>query len=218
MKRVIVLVVFLVPLAAHGWTLAGDRRIAAAGAKLGPPDLLLLIKKFNKDYARGIEHAASAEPRDAHGADLAARIESQSDKVIGMFKANSSMAGTIEQLGVLAHLVGDANNPFHVGKTHDASHADFERYFETRMTKFPLVYYGREKNFRMPLFLERTIGRTAKLAPLVNDAYAGGDSQTFDDHSTAFGVASLCYSHAVTDTANLFAYIWKESGGYVGKN
>jgi len=217
-KRTLFLVIILIAAHAHAWTLAGDRRIAAAGAKLGPPDLLLLIKKFNKDYARGIEQAESAEPRDAHTTDLKARIEGQSEKIIGMFKANRSMRETIEQLGVLAHLVGDANNPFHAGGANAASHADFERYFEMRMTKFPLVYYGRERNFRMAAFLDRTLERTAKLAPLVNEEYERGDSQTFDDHSTAFGVASLCYSHAVTDTANLFAYIWKESGGYVAKN
>jgi hypothetical protein len=202
-----------VPLAAHAWTLAGDRRIAAAGAKLGPPDLLLVIKKFNKDYARGIESAG-----DRQNADLKGTIEKQTQKVIAMFRANKAMGATIEQLGILAHLIGDANNPFHVTGGDASSHADFERYFENRMRKFPLVYYGAERNIRLGAFLDRTLERTAKLAPLVGEEYERGDSQTFDDHSTAFGVASLCYSHAVTDTANLFTYIWKQSGGFVGKN
>ena len=42
-----------------------------------------------------------------------------------------------------------------------------------------------------------------------------GNSATFDDRSTAFGVASVCYSHAVTDVANLQVFIWKEAGGSV---
>jgi len=204
-----------VPLVAQAWTLAGDRRIAAAGAKLGPPDLLLVIKKFNRSYARGIESAAAAEPLDSHTSDLKPRIESETAKIIAMFKANQSMAATVEQLGALAHLIGDANNPFHVSRRNATAHADFERYFETRMQKFPLVYYGVERNFRLSPFVDRTLARTAKLAPLVDEEYAHGDSRTFDDHSTAFGVASLCYSHAVTDTANLFAHIWKEAGGIV---
>jgi hypothetical protein len=37
----------------------------------------------------------------------------------------------------------------------------------------------------------------------------------FDDRSTAFGVASLCYSHAVSDAVNLYYYIWREAGGDV---
>ena len=40
-------------------------------------------------------------------------------------------------------------------------------------------------------------------------------SSDFDDRSTAFGVASVCYSHAVTDLVNLYFYIWKEAGGDV---
>jgi len=35
----------------------------------------------------------------------------------------------------------------------------------------------------------------------------------FDDHSTAFGVASLAFSHAVTDVASVLRYIWLRAGG-----
>ena len=30
-----------------------------------------------------------------------------------------------------------------------------------------------------------------------------------------FGIASVCYSRAVTDLVNLYYYIWKEAGGDV---
>ena len=48
--------------------------------------------------------------------------------------------------------------------------------------------------------------------------FRGGHRRTsseFDDRSTAFGVASICYSHAITDIVNLYYYIWKEGGGDV---
>jgi len=200
---------------AHAWTLKGDRRIAAAGAKLAPPDLLLVIKKFNKDYARGIAGAVAAEPHDAHGAELRARIDAQSKKVIAMLKANQPMSAVVEQLGVLAHLVANANNPFHVSDDNAASHDDFESYFEARMEKFPLVFYGPESNLKLTSYLDRILSRTTRFVPLMREEYGRGNSQTFDDHSTAFGVASVCYSHAVTDTANVFSYIWREAGGLV---
>ena len=59
------------------------------------------------------------------------------------------------------------------------------------------------------------LSRTAAFTPLIAEEYRRGDSASFDDLSTAFGVASVCYSHAVTDTANLFTYIWREAGGVV---
>jgi hypothetical protein len=40
-------------------------------------------------------------------------------------------------------------------------------------------------------------------------------STDFDDRSTAFGVASVCYSHAVTDLVNLYYHIWRQAGGDV---
>jgi hypothetical protein len=214
-KRIILLAVFLVPLTAHAWTLAADRHIASEGAKLAPPDLLYVIKKFNKEYARGIEKAERSEPQDEHTAELRKHIEEKTKTIIAMLKANQPMHATVEQLGVLAHLIGDANNPFHVAGANPTAHADFERYFEMRMRKFPLVDYGREPNLRLEPYVDGMLARTAKLTARVDEEYGRGNSQTFDDHSTAFGVASISYSHAVTDIANLFAYIWKQSGGII---
>src|SRR5438552_2972768 len=53
----------LLPFNAHAWTLPADRQIASAGAKLSPPDLYLVIKDFNRDYARGIEKGVAEEGR-----------------------------------------------------------------------------------------------------------------------------------------------------------
>ena len=35
----------------------------------------------------------------------------------------------------------------------------------------------------------------------------------FDDRSTAFGVGSLAFSHAVTDVTLVLRYIWLAAGG-----
>ncbi len=203
MKRLL-LILLLLPFNAHAWTLAGDRQIASASAKLAPPDLYLVIKSFNHEYARGIEKALAEEGQ--HGA-LRQRIENETRNVISMLKANEPMSAVVERLGVLAHLVGDANNPYR--------NDDYAHYFELRMMKFPTVFYGPDPHFRLGPFLDRTLARTANFTPLVVDEYTRGASASFDDHSTAFGVASVCYSHSVTDTANLFTYIWRESGGVV---
>jgi len=202
-KRLL-LILALFPFTAHAWTLAADRQIATAGAKLAPPDLYLIIKGFDRDYARGIEKALAEEGR--HGA-LRERIESETGGVIAMLKANKPMSAVAERLGVLAHLVADANNPYRDD--------DYTHYFEMRIAKFPTVFYGSEPRLHLGIFLDRMISRTARFTPLVAEEYTRGSSASFDDHSTAFGVASVCYSHAVTDTANLFTYIWREAGGVV---
>src|SRR5690606_26320159 len=41
----------------------------------------------------------------------------------------------------------------------------------------------------------------------------GPGIRNFDDRSSAFGIAALSYSGAVTDAARLFRYIWIAAGG-----
>jgi hypothetical protein len=132
------------------------------------------------------------------------------------------MNAIVERLGGLAHLVADANNPFHVANSDarlTASKGDFEHYFERRLPKFPTVFYGLDPQFRLGAYLDRTFARSAKFYPLVASEYfrngARRTSATFDDRSTAFGVASISYSRAVTDVVNLYYFIWKEAGGDV---
>jgi len=202
-KRLL-LIFALLPFNAHAWTLVADRQIAAAGAKLAPPDLYIVIKDFNRDYTRGIEKALAEEGN--HGV-LRERIDNETRGVIAMLKANEPMSAVVERLGFIAHLLTDANTP-------DAG-ADFTHYFESRITKFPTVFYGPEPRLRVGAFVDHIVSRTATFKPLVAEEYTRGDSASFDDRSTAFGVASVCYSHAVTDTANLFTHIWREAGGVV---
>jgi hypothetical protein len=208
MKRLIFLLLFLtIAIPAHAWTRAADERIAIKSAELGPPDLRLVIDRFRDDYLRGVESAPADRAR------LRARIEAETRATVQMIRTNKPMAQVVEHLGILARLVGDANNPFHQGDA--ANEADFARYFEMRLPRIPTVFYGVEHRFVLGSYLDRTFARTTKLAPLVAEEYTRGTSATFDDRSTAFGVASVCYSHAVTDIVNLHIHIWKEAGGNV---
>ena len=202
MKRLTLSLLFLTTaLPALAWTPAADHRIALKGAELGPPDLRLVIEQFRDDYLHGVE-----APIDR--AKLRPRIEAEARGIVQMIRTNKPMAMVVERLGMLSRLVSEANNPVQ-------GDADFERYFELRMKRFPTVFYGIDRRFALGSYLDRTFARTTRLAPLVAEEYTRGSSATFDDRSTAFGVASVCYSHAVTDTANLFTYIWRESGGVV---
>ena len=139
-----------------------------------------------------------------------------------MIRKGEPMPRVVERLGVIAHLVSDANNPFHIANDDprlDASHNDFEQYFERRMSKFATVFYGLDADFRIGPYLDKTFARTSRFYPLMGEEYfRSGERRTsaeFDDRSTAFGVAAVCYSHAVTDLVNLYYYIWREAGGDV---
>jgi hypothetical protein len=212
---------FLFPFTASAWTRTADFQIADRAARLAPHDLTTVIRRFSKYYAAGVDYGIKEEETDAHRSHLRDRIEKETRGVVGMMHSKQPMAQVVARLGLIAHLVGDANNPFHVDTDEalESSHADFEHYFERRMTRFPTVFYGLDSHFELPKYLQRTFKRTAGYAPLMTEEYFrdGGrhTSSEFDDRSTAFGVASICYSHAITDLVNLYYYVWEQSGGDV---
>ena len=228
MKRLAIALLFL-PITAHAWTRVSDQRIALKGAALAPPDLRLILTRFESEYKRGIERAESEEGTASHhyfvlskNGRLRERIERETRSAIASIRKGDAMPTVVERLGTLAHLVADANNPFN---TSDADsrlaplHDDFAQYFERKLSRFPTVFYGLEENFQLAPYLDRTIERSSKFYPLMSEEYFRDDtphtSADFDDRSTAFGVASVCYSHAVTDLVNVYYYIWKEAGGDV---
>jgi len=219
MKRLAPAIIFLVALSANAWTPAADRVIAIRAARLAPRDLRLLLDRLQRQYLEGIARGLAEEGVDIHHHHLRQRIESETKKTIVMLRTGQPMDEIVRRLGILAHLVGDANNPFHVGADTELepSRSDFEHYFEERLGHFPTVFYGLD--LRLGVVLDRTFARSARLAPLMNEEYfRGGARRTardFDDRSTAFGVASICYSHAVTDLVSIYYYIWREAGGDV---
>ena len=229
MRRLGIVLLLVFPLSASAWTRASDERIAKKSAALAPPDLRLLIERFEGDYKTGLTRAQAEETTDAHQffvlsreGQLRQRIERETRGTIDAIRTGDSMGFVVERLGTLAHLVADANNPFHVANDDPrltASHNDYEQYFERRLARFPTVFYGLDPKFQLGSYLDKTFRRTAKFYPLVAEEYfrtgTRRSSTEFDDRSTAFGVASICYSRAVTDLVNLYYYIWKEAGGDV---
>ena len=228
MKRFSIVPLFLgLALPAFGWTRTSDLRIAQKAAQLAPPDLQLVLQHLESDYRKGLEEAEADEGSSIHHyfvlsrtGKLRERIEGETQTIVRMIRTNKPMSSVVERMGLLAHLVADANNPFHVSNDDprlSVSHDDFEQYFERRLARFPTVFYGLDENFRLSSYLDQTFARTSSFYPLMSDEYFRGGvqhtSEDFDDRSTAFGVASVCYSHAVTDLVNLYYYIWKQAGG-----
>jgi hypothetical protein len=200
MKRAALLIVFLIPMTASAWTRAADQRIAKKAAALAPPDLRTVIELYHADYEKGLTRGTSGGP-------LRAQIEAETSAAIKSVHSRKPLSDLVEHLGVLAHLVADANTP---------ARGDFEHYFERSMPKFPTVFYGLDPHFNLQRHFDRTFSRTSNFNPLVESEYArAGSSGDFDDRSTAFGIASVCYSHSVTDLVNLYYFIWKEAGGDV---
>lgn len=220
----------LLPPGAFAWTPRTEARIADKAAQLAPPDLRLLLDRFAPDFERGLESFDSdpaVEARhtfvvSARRGALRADLQSEIDSAVRIMRRGGPIPDFVENLGRIAHLVGDANNPFHVANDPPRlmpSRADYEQFVDRRLEKFPTVFYGLEWPVNVGPYLERSMQRTAGYYSLLDEEYfrtgARRSASEFDDRSTGFGVASISYSHAVTDLVHVYYHIWKEAGGDV---
>lgn len=228
MRLLVPLLLAIVPsIASAAWPPSAVERIADKSVAMAPPDMRLVIDKYRPEFRDGMRSDDSHEARhtftvaSGRGA-LRTMIKSEVEGAIKMLRDRQAMRDVVARLGFIAHLVADANNPFHVASSDPrlvASQPDFESYFNRKLSKFPTVFYGLVQPLRLEEFIDVTLRRSASYYPLLSEEYFRyGERRTsaeFDDRSTAFGVASLSYSHAVTDLVNLYYYIWKEAGGDV---
>lgn len=226
----LIIALLLIPSIAFSWTTEADLRIARKAASLSPPDLrLLLLEKFNPEYQQAVRDASLDEASETHRyfvlsrkGKLDSKLQGEVRDTIKMIRSRAGLGEVVTKLGLIAHLVADANNPFHVSNS-DAnlavSQVDFEAYFERKLQRFPTVFYGLEPDFRLDRYLASTFDRSANFYPLLSEEYfrfgERRTSEDFDDRSTAFGIASVSYSHAVTDLVNIYFHIWREAGGDV---
>lgn len=227
MRLRFLILIALISGTAHAWPLSSLERIAKKSSDLAPPDVRLLVTKFAPEFRDGYTVDEGEEARHTfivaskRGA-LRNMIRDEVKTTVKMIRERHPMRDVVHKLGFIAHLVADANNPFHVANSDPrlvASQADFERYFDRKLTKFPTVFYGLQHPLDLEAYLDATLTRSASYYPLLSEEYFRfGERRTsaeFDDRSTAFGIASLSYSHAVTDVVNIYYYIWKEAGGDV---
>ncbi|MEO7973751.1 MAG: hypothetical protein ABIU84_09185, partial [Thermoanaerobaculia bacterium] len=136
----------------------------------------------------------------------------------------------VEHLGRISHFVADANLPLNTANTDPREGAyfrDFLEYADSARTRFAVVFYGLGPDWRGPRDVESwtrsTLARGRKLYPAIGEEYrrigatpgATGTSGVtrFDDRSTAFAVAALSYSHAVSDVARALRHVWLAAGG-----
>ncbi len=203
--------------------------IAEEAAHLAPPDLKRQLLKHVGELRRGTaapfgdgDATRHFENPDGSG-QLSRAIQAESERAIEAIRAQRPFAEIVYHLGVVAHYVADANNPLNASNVDGSERryfGDYLGYVETVSPRLPLVFYGfadRRLDRPMARLAARALARSRRLYPLVGEEYRRvrfrPGLSAFDDRSTAFALASLSFSHAVTDVAQAFHWIWLEGGG-----
>ena len=215
---------------AAAWTPTSQRTIAEEAARLAPPDLYRQLARHRVAYLQGVvdgfgerDPAAHAKNEDGSGR-LDDAITVAVDNAIRSITSHQPFQEISYRLGIVSHFLADANNPLNAAESDPEEpryYADFLSYLETSEPRVKIVFYGFRQSFEgsrdLPALIAEALARGRAFYPAVGREYRrvrfAPGREAFDDLSSAFGVASLAYSHAVSDIAEVLRYIWLEAGG-----
>lgn len=218
-------------LPAAAWTPATQEVIAREAARLAPPDLARQIEKHERELLAGAgapfqdgEPGRHFKNPDGTGS-LDRVIAAEVAATVEAIQAHRPFAEIVRQLGMVSHYMADANNPLNASAAdplEDRYFADYLHYSESTLSRLPLIFYGLEPALEedrqgVEALVSRTLRRSRQLYPLLGQEYRRVSFlpgvEAFDDRSTAFGVASLAFNHAVNDVALVMRHVWLQAGG-----
>jgi hypothetical protein len=214
----------------QAWTPVTQVEIAREAARLAPPDLARQIAKHQEEFEAGATDPFQESDPNRHSKNpdgsgtLDRAYLDEVDGAISAIRNHHPFEEVVRRLGKVSHWTADANDPLATSGTDPDEgryFVDYLRYAETAEPRFPLVFYGvppdLDRLHSLRPLIDQALRRGRDLYPLVGREYRrigyGSGIGVFDDRSTAFGVASLSFSHAVTDVALTLRYIWLAAGG-----
>ncbi len=214
---------------AAAWTPATQVAIAERAASIAPPDLRRQIARHAARLREGAVTPFQA-PEEHHYKNpdgsgvLDGAILAETRAAIEAIRGHRPFSEVVYRLGVVSHYLADANNPLNASEADPGEgryFADYARYVDAARPRFSVVFYGAgralEGSDPLPGLVARTLARGRALYPSVGAEYARVGAvrgvELFDDRSTAFGVGSLAFSHAVSDVAAVMRYVWLAAGG-----
>lgn len=211
-----------------GWSGATTRWVAWNAVGFFPPDLKRQVRLHERRFEAGIQRGITSPPawRAATPGKLEAALEGQVIHCTAALRQPVPLGDLVEELGVLAVRVLDANDPLAVTH-HDSLEptyaASYQAYVDSMRSRLRLVYYGMDRQLVYGRRVDGAIGeildRTRSLYPFLGEEfYRTGSLRSWrelDDRSVAFGVAGVSLSRGLTDVANFAAYVWNSGGGFV---
>jgi len=211
-----------------GWSGTTTRHVAWSAVEFFPPDLARQVRKHHRRFDDGIQRGLGAPPAWRAGTPgaLEAALLSQIEHCVASISRPVPLADLVEELGVLAVRVLDANDPLAVQHSdpREPTYATaYQKYVDSIRNRVRLVYYGQlagvEPGRQSTATVSRAFSRSQELYPFLGDEfYRTGslrDWRSFDDLSVAFGVAGVSLSRAMSDLANLAQVVWRSGGGLV---
>ena len=229
-RRLRVTLVAFAALFSIGWSGSTTRWVAWNAVGFFPPDLKRQVRLHERRFEAGIQRGLMAPPawRAAAPGKLEAALEGQLLHCSAALRKPVPLPDLVEELGVLAVRVLDANDPLAVAHRDalEPTYAGlYQAFVDSVRGRLRLVYYGQDPQLVYGKRVDGSIGaileRSRTLYPFLGaEFYRTGSLRSWrelDDRSVAFGVAGVSLSRGLTDLANFAAYVWNSGGGFVPK-
>jgi hypothetical protein len=212
------------------WTAATRVRMIDDAVKMMPPTLRHVLESRRDSVLQGMLSPMTAEDAPPHRppwdeGTLPTSADSAARELVAGVNGQISFREVARRFGALAHFVADAGfPPGAAGAAGAPRYAHFAAFCESRRGRFPLVFYGHDnpllargdaKAFALAI-LERARAEDVTLARAYAAAPSWDDAASFDDRSVPFAVASLAYSHSVTDIVQAWLNTWRQCHGDLG--
>ncbi|MGC8723815.1 MAG: hypothetical protein ACP5VF_08075 [Acidobacteriota bacterium] len=202
---------------------ATTKRMTDLTLRLAPVALRNALLAYRSDLDRGVSDALkgyAAKPT----ADVLDAAVREFDLVPTLFQTMEPFQQVAYHMGMTAGLIYLLNDPLRAGRDPRAVQVqgDYLAYMER---KLPLIVVAFDGYDSPPLrgdlrsyLIHRLDGMPRYEQAVLFCYFPHGkrvSSDTFDDRSNAFGVAEVVLSHAVSDAAKSWFYMWKSMGGDV---
>lgn len=227
-SRLVLCLILLAATANIGWSARTTRHLAWSAVDFMPSDLARQVRRHHRRFDAGIARGLAAPPtwRAARPGSLAEALVASANQCTEGLNRPIPLEDLVEELGVLAVRVVDANDPLAV--VHDdpreARYAQaYQDYIDSILGRVRLVFYGGDPQLALHNdvsgLVDLAFERGRELYPFVGEEFYRTGSlrswKTLDDRSVAFGVAGVALSRGLTDFANICSWIWAGGGGYV---
>ncbi|MCI0415264.1 hypothetical protein L0222_21030 [bacterium] len=221
---------FLVTVVGESWTSRTYQVVVVQSTKLMPASFQRIMRQHKEEILRGSLKPDEQE-EDFHRYDLGSRSGFLIDRIQGLTKSIPQKIAThvpfreiAEDLGRLSHYACDLNDPLILldsDSREPAYRVDFAIYLEKNIEKFPWIFDGHEHYLlaegNVKEYVHQLALHVSTKYPRLGEAYFPRgtlvSSDTFDPRSLPFGIASLSYSHCITNTVQLWFHAWKEAHG-----
>ncbi len=214
---------------AVAWSPETTVAIAEQALILAPPHLGRQLERHKSRYREGVLTPFKQSGGTKQGLALPPEvlrqaIDREAQNAIKAIEGHVPFDEVILRMGVVASYMAATNYPLLSEMTAESRPAyllDYPAFVESAFPRFSVVFYGAgrliESKADLKSVIDAAFSRSRRIRPLISLEYdrigVPNGLELFDDRSTAFGISSMAYSHAVSDVVAVLRYIWLAGGG-----